>query len=100
MTASCRPARSAPQASAPPIAAYIGALRGLLAQVDGGGLRVVDRAVSPAFAVDLLAGRPRPTLHQIEHGVEVSRDDEKTLERMVEVIDQNGEGSQKREAVP
>jgi 2-phosphoglycerate kinase len=40
-------------------------------------------------------------LDQVEQGVEVSRDDEKTLERMVEVIDQhNGEGSKKREVVP
>lgn len=37
---------------------------------------------------------------QVQHGVEVSREDEKKLERVVEVIDHNGEGSPKREAVP
>jgi 2-phosphoglycerate kinase len=39
-------------------------------------------------------------LNKIEQGVEVSREDEKKLERVVEVIDSNGEGSTKREVVP
>ena len=39
-------------------------------------------------------------LSQVQQGVEVSREDEKKLERVVEVIDSNGEGSSKREVVP